>query len=379
MVSEGLIAGIKLKNNPPTPCKPCLLAKAKRKPIPSSRTGERSTKLGELVYSDVWGPATTRTVGHAEYYVIFVDDANRWISIDLMRKKSEVFANYKNYEAWLKTQFGVDIKTFQSDKGGEYTSAEFSQHTKSKGTIHRFSVHDVHGQNGVPERAHYTLLNGVRALLSASGLPASLWGEALKHMVWIRNRSPAKALDGMTPFEAVYGRKPTLKGAREWGSPCLVTKKTSKIRDRAEEGRWIGFNDASKGHRIYWPTRRSISVEYDVNFTPAPDPPLLEGEIENTDFDFDDFDEPQEPSKVTVKNVEIHQEPVDQSDQEVVKASNLDERRPQTSNDAPAEQFESREEHVPNSEPPKNPPAVKAPARRPWYQAYHDQSNVLES
>jgi hypothetical protein len=94
MVSEGLIAGIKLKEEPPTPCKPCLLAKAKRKPIPSSRTGEQSTKLGELVYSDVWGPATTRTVGHAEYYVIFVDDAKRWISIDLMRKKSEVLTNY---------------------------------------------------------------------------------------------------------------------------------------------------------------------------------------------------------------------------------------------------------------------------------------------
>ena len=104
-----------------------------------------------------------------------------------MRKKSEVLANYKNYEAWLRTQFDTDIKTFQSNKGGEYTSTEFSQHTKSKGTVHRFSVHDVHGQNGVPERAHYTLLDGVRALLFTSGLPASLWGEALKHVVWVRN------------------------------------------------------------------------------------------------------------------------------------------------------------------------------------------------
>ena len=238
-----------------------------------------------------------------------------------MRKKSEVFANYKNYEAWLKTQFGVDIKTFQSDKGGEYTSAEFLQHTKSKGTVHRFLVHNVHGQNGVPERAHYTLLDGVRALLSASGLPASLWGEALKHMVWIRNCSPAKALNGMTPYEALYEKKPSLKGAREWGSLCWVTKKTLKIRERAEEGRWIGFDDSSKGHRIYWPTRRSISVEYDVNFAHAPDLPLLEGEIGNTNFDFDDFDEPQDPSKVTVKNVEIHHEAVDQSDQEAVKTS----------------------------------------------------------
>ena len=51
-----------------------------------------------------------------------------------------------------------------------YTSAEFKQHTKSKGTVHRLSVHEVHGQNDVPERARYTLLDAVRTLLSASGL-----------------------------------------------------------------------------------------------------------------------------------------------------------------------------------------------------------------
>ena len=70
-----------------------------------------------------------RTVGHAEYYVIFIDNVNRWISIDLMRKKSEVFTNYRNYEAWLKTQFGTSIKTFQSNKGGEYMSTECQSHS----------------------------------------------------------------------------------------------------------------------------------------------------------------------------------------------------------------------------------------------------------
>ena len=104
-------------------------------------------------------------------------------------------------------------------------------------------------------------------------------------------------------------------------------------------------------------------MEYDVNFAHAPDPPLLEGEIGNTDFDFDDFDEPQDPSKVTAKNVEAHQEAVDQSDQEAVKTPNLNECQPQISNDAPAEQSKSPEEPVPNPGPAENPPAMKAPAR----------------
>ena len=377
MITDGLISGIKLKDAPETPCKPCLLAKAKKKPLPTSRSGNRATKFGELVYSDVWGPATTRTIGHAEYYVIFVDDAKRWITVDLMRKKSEVFDNYKAYEAWLKTQFDADLRTFQSDKGGEYTSHEFQQHTKSKGTIHRFSVHDVHGQNRVPERAHYTLLDGVRALLTASGLPAALWGEALKHMVWIRNRSPAKALDGMTPYEALYGQKPTLKGVREWGSLCWVTRKGSKIHARAEEGRWIGFDGSSKGHRIYWPTRRTISVEYDVNFTPAPDPPLLEGEIGEVLFDFDSEPEPDATSPVR-----SHQEPskvTDQGDQEAVRTLNLDRRQPEAPPADSTEQIEqSIEESIPNPLPNEE-LAVKPPARRPWLQTYHDPSNILPS
>lgn len=88
------------------------------------------------------------------------------------------------------------------------------------------------------------------------------------------------------PYRAVYGEKPTLKGAREWGSLCWVTRKTSKIRDCAEEGWWIGFNDSSRGHRIYWPTRQTILVEHDVNFTPAPDPSLLEGEVGEINFNF---------------------------------------------------------------------------------------------
>ena len=376
MVEEGIISGIQLKDEPATPCKPCLLAKAKKKPIPTTRSGKRSTKLGELIYSDVWGPATTRTIGHAEYYVIFIDDAKRWIAVDLMRRKSEAFNNYQNYEAWLKTQFDANIKTFQSDKGGEYTSNEFLQHTKSKGTVHRFSVHEVHGQNGVPERAHYTLLDGVRALLSASGLPASLWGEALKHMVWIRNRSPTKALDGMTPYEAVYGEKPMLKGTREWGSLCWVTRKSSKIRDRAEEGRWIGFDDSSKGHRIYWPTRRTISVEHDVKFTPAPDPPLLEGEVGETNLDFNldglyQIEDP--PIKADDESGPDPAKVFDQGDQTAVESQNPTERQPEEV------QPEVPDQPIPNPEPYENAPATQAPARRPWHLAYHDTSNILES
>ena len=98
-------------------------------------------------------------------------------------------------------------------------------------------------------------------------------------------------------------------------------------------------------------------MEHDVNFAPAPDPPLFEGEIENFDFDFDS-DTSDEPSSPPAKPaVEI--QPVDtinQGNQETVATQNPDERQAEES------QSQSFEEPIPNPEPFESTPSTKAPA-----------------
>ena len=49
-----------------------------------------------------------------------------------------------------------------------------------------------------------------RALLKQRGMPATFWGEAVVTAVYILNRSPTKALDGRTPYEAWHGCKPAV-------------------------------------------------------------------------------------------------------------------------------------------------------------------------
>ena len=48
--------------------------------------------------------------------------------------------------------------------------------------------------NGVAERRNLTLQDMVRSMISHSSLPKSLWGEALKTIVYILNRVPSKAV-----------------------------------------------------------------------------------------------------------------------------------------------------------------------------------------
>ena len=49
-------------------------------------------------------------------------------------------------------------------------------------------------QNGVAERRNRTLMEMVRSMMSYSSVPISLWGEALKTVMYILNRVPSKAV-----------------------------------------------------------------------------------------------------------------------------------------------------------------------------------------
>ena len=46
----------------------------------------------------------------------------------------------------------------------------------------------------------------------ASKLPKNLWGEAINHVVWLKNRTPTCTLpDGKTPYKLLYNKKPDLR------------------------------------------------------------------------------------------------------------------------------------------------------------------------
>ena len=75
------------------------------------------------------------------------------------------------------------------------------------------------------------LVEQVRAVLHASGLPKTLWGEVISHIVWVKNRSVTQVLDSKTPYEMMYGKKPDLANLPEWGSRCWVHDATGSKLD----------------------------------------------------------------------------------------------------------------------------------------------------
>ncbi|KDQ50305.1 hypothetical protein JAAARDRAFT_142187 [Jaapia argillacea MUCL 33604] len=88
-------------------------------------------------------------------------------------------------------------------------------------------------------------------MLHASGLPQFLWREAAMHAIWLKNCTVMKALDGVTPLEALFREKLDLSKLAVWGCQAWVHDSTrSKLDGCAKEGCWVGFDMQSKGHQI---------------------------------------------------------------------------------------------------------------------------------
>jgi transposase InsO family protein len=137
-----------------------------------------------------------------------------------MWTKDEALEAYKSYEAWaLAQQHCKAIKVLHLDQGGEYLSKAFDQHLASASTMQKLTTHDTPQLNGMAKWLNCTLLERIRAFMHTSGLPKTLWGKGLRHATWLKNQTAMHALDGKTPFEALFGVPPDLSGLCLWGCP----------------------------------------------------------------------------------------------------------------------------------------------------------------
>ena len=85
----------------------------------------------------------------------------------------------------MEKQSGKSLKILRSDGGGEFVNSELRNHFVKNGIHHETTTADTPQQNGTAERFNRTLLESVRALIHASGIPENLWAEISSTAVYI--------------------------------------------------------------------------------------------------------------------------------------------------------------------------------------------------
>ncbi|KAA8517060.1 hypothetical protein F0562_017122 [Nyssa sinensis] len=223
----------------------------------------------DLVHSDIWGPAPTPTEGGSRYFVIFVDDYNRYTWIYLLQHRSELTIVYQNFHKMVQTQFSCTIKTFRSDNAMEYKDKSFLALLQHNGTISHHSCPYTSQQNGRAERKHRHILDTVRALLISASIPERFWGEAALTAVYTINRVPSPTIQNKTPFELLHGTVPNYSLLRVFGCVCFVTlpsHERTKLEPRSRLCCLLGYGLTQKGYRCYDPIAKRLRISRHVEF-----------------------------------------------------------------------------------------------------------------
>ena len=137
LADQGLVSGLIFDDSKDggTFCESCVYGKATHKPIVKERVGECAGNVGDIVWSDVWGPALIPTLGGRHYYVMFTDDHSRLTYLYSLCQKSSTFEAYQGFEAWLDRQLAAKVKLLHSDRRGEYQGRAFILYLERQGTV----------------------------------------------------------------------------------------------------------------------------------------------------------------------------------------------------------------------------------------------------
>ncbi|KAL1207757.1 Retrovirus-related Pol polyprotein from transposon TNT 1-94 [Cardamine amara subsp. amara] len=249
-------------------CSSCLFGKQTRQTFPQA-TSYRASTILELVHGDLCGPITPSTVAGNRFIFVLIDDHSRYMWTALLKEKSSAFEKFKNFKNLVEKETGTRIKTFRTDRGGEFVSQEFNEYCANAGIQRHLTTPYSPQQNGVVERRNRTMMEMIRSILKHMRVPNYLWGEEVRHSTYLLNRIATMALTDKTSYEVFKKQKPRIDHLRIFG--CIGYAKIDSHLLRKLDDRWkmlvhLGTEPGSKAYRLLDPQTRRVVVSRDVIF-----------------------------------------------------------------------------------------------------------------
>ena len=229
-------------------CEACQMGKTHKLHFLITET--KTSKILELIHTDLWGPSPIVSRGGYQYYISFVDDFSRYTWICPLKLKSEALEVFKLFKLQVENQFSTTIKMIQSNWGGEYRPfIEFLNHS---GIIFKHHCPYTHYQNGLVERKHRHIVELGLTLLAQAQLPFKFWWDAFHTAVYHINRLPSHVLKLLTPYEKIFKHKHDYDFLRCFGCACypyLRDYNKHKFAYHSSKCIFIGYSSSHKGYK----------------------------------------------------------------------------------------------------------------------------------
>ncbi|UYV61328.1 hypothetical protein LAZ67_1004381 [Cordylochernes scorpioides] len=268
MAREELVIGLEISSRDKGLCDDCCIAKS-TKASHKNLGNIRSKQTLELIHTDICGPMPVKSTGGNRYFLSFVDDFSRRITVYLLKNKDEVLKHFDIYRATVERQTGNKIKVLRSDNGLEFCNREFQDKLQKLGIKHeRTNVYSPQ-INGVAERVNRTLLDMARACLHSANLPQRFWAEAVNTAAYIKNKCYNSALKDKVPDGLWLERNPSVRHLKAFG--CLAYSHIPRERRRKLDHRacrciLVGYSTQTRGYRLWCPELQKVIETKHVRF-----------------------------------------------------------------------------------------------------------------
>ena len=238
-----------------------------QKPYPSTAT--HTTTIGALTHIDLWGKYDIKLPNKNQYYILFVDNYSRYVTVHFLKAKSDASKHVCDYLTYMNTRQHFPL-AICINRGTEFINDALNTWTRERGIEIEMTAPYSLSQNGVTEHINYTLSKLAHAMLTAQNMPEFLWEYAIAHVAYLRNRSYSMAVPDSTPYERRYRERPNVKHLQEFGTPIWILTdgqhSTCKMLSKATEKIFISFEDGAHAITYYNKQMRKVLLFQNYQF-----------------------------------------------------------------------------------------------------------------
>ena len=225
--------------------------------VPNRKT---TVGVGELTHIELWGKYGVTSVNGHQYYILFIDEWTRYITVEFLQSKSQATETVKKYLSHLKNH-DRKPRAIRVDGGKDIITGELRTWCDGHGIgIVMAPPHSpLQNRNCVlMDQMNRALVGLARTMITAKGLPGFLWEPAIAHAAYVTNRSYARTNEDPTPYEKWNNARPNVSHLREFGAPVWIVPQGQTFRQellplaKGRGGAFVGYDG----------TGRSKSVKY---------------------------------------------------------------------------------------------------------------------
>ena len=274
------VAQIEANRSAVKACTACVRGRMKRKALSKSATSpghrglDRGSAPGEVLHMDTVHMIREHPDRAAdrikEYGLVIVDGYASTVYEAVCGTKDQIAREVLRIVRMVGTQLGRPVKRLHADGGSEFINQTVRDECKRAGTTIHFPPRHTAALNGIAEAAGGMMKDMTRSLLIAADAPYRVWRSAFHHAAYVWNRTKISERTGVTPYETMMKKKPSVKHVGVFGCDAwyhVEKRERTTFEPKGRECVYLGHDITQGCAKVYCLHTEQVLLRRDVRFS----------------------------------------------------------------------------------------------------------------